>query len=755
MFYLFLGGIFSYLFSSCTGLKSIESSNPLLAHSSFEFKSSLNSSQAKELKNVIADVNLPRPNGKLLWMRPGPAIYNMMGNPKKEKGLRVWIKRKLGRAPVTLKDVDPGNVSAIMENRMFNYGYFNAHVDHNIEKGNRLAEITYSIYPENNYRFDTIVFPSRENQISMAIAGTAGSTLIRKGDPYQLNTLIDEEERIENQLKDSGYYYFDKSLLKFRADTFSVNNGVSLDLFLKPEAPANSIKRMRIGDIVVHDGYSLERYIPDTMHFEGITYLSQGFRTRPELILNEVSLRSGMYYSKSEHLRTLNHLTSLGIYKFVNANFTRDSAGNVLNVGFFMTPQKRNSISAEINAVAETSNYVGPGININWRNRNLFRGAESFTLNLNGLFEVQVGTDSINTSIEIGLDGMLEIPRLVPIRFPSWSPEFMPVTYIHGGIRFYRRVELYTMQSLFAKFGYRWRQNRKVRHDLQVIDFSYTRVTDQTEAFREYLDANPLVKRSFEQQFILGLSYTFTFDNYAKERIKSTYFSASVESAGNLISLMFNTIKGKNESPDDQYTLFGVPYSQFLKFRVELRNYYRIGKNSQLVTRAIVGAGIPYGNSTVLPYIRQFFAGGTNDIRAFVARTVGPGSYIPPVQNLGVDQTGDIKLEASAEYRFSFTRLLKGAFFLDAGNVWLKNDDPERPGASFSFDRFYREIALGSGFGLRIDADFVVLRLDLAWAVYNPNLPEGDRWVIDGFNPFDRSWRKENILLNIAIGYPF
>jgi outer membrane protein assembly factor BamA len=174
-----------------------------------------------------------------------------------------------------------------------------------------------------------------------------------------------------------------------------------------------------------------------------------------------------------------------------------------------------------------------------------------------------------------------------------------------------------------------------------------------------------------------------------------------------------------------------------------------------LVTRGVIGVGIPYGNSEVIPYIRQFFAGGTNDLRAFISRTVGPGSYTPAVSNLGVDQTGDIKLAANAEYRFSFTRLLKGAVFVDAGNVWLKNEDPERPGGAFSWDRFYKEIAIGTGFGFRIDADFVVVRFDFAWPVYNPNFPEGEKWVIRDFNLLNTNWRKENLLLNFAIGYPF
>jgi outer membrane protein assembly factor BamA len=678
-----------------------------------------------------------------------------MGNPQKEKGVRSWIKRKIGKPPVRLSDASPENVTPVLENRLFNHGYFNTDADFEIERNRTLAEIKYHITPRNNYVIDSITFPESSNPIHSKIAGTREGTLIQEGEPYELRILESELERIEGVMKDSGYYYFDKNYLKFRADTASGDHQVNLKLFLKPERPPNASRQMKIGNIIIHDEYTLEGYHPDTIHLDGITYLSSALRTRPEIIVDQIFVRPGDLYSRSLHFRTLNHLASLGIYKLVNANFITDSSSNKLQPDFFLTLQPKNSLSVELNAVVRTTNYTGPGINLNWKNRNFFRGAEIFSMNFNGSFEFQIGGDSINTSFEAGLDAGLELPRVVPFKLKKLSPEFIPITNIHIGTKMYRRVELYTMVSSYTQFGYRWRQSTYSSHDLQLADISFTQVGNQTEAFKEYLAANPIVKRSFEEQFIVGMGYSFTYDNRPKNRVNSIYLNPSFELAGNVLSLFYNTIKGKVEQPGDQHKLFGVPYSQFFKIRTELRDYYKIGRNSFLVTRGVIGVGIPYGNSEIIPYIRQFFAGGTNDLRAFVSRTVGPGSYNPPVSNLGVDQTGDIKLAANVEYRFSFTRLLKGACFLDAGNVWLKNDDPERPGGYFEWDRFYKEIALGTGFGLRFDADFVVVRFDFAWPVFSPNLPVGERWVIRDFNPLNSNWRKENLLLNFAIGYPF
>jgi outer membrane protein insertion porin family len=744
---LFLGG--------CTGLKHVESSDPLYTGAKIIFPQHEKSALPRDLKYELTEVINPKPNGKFLWMRPRLAIYNLMGDPKKEKGIGSWIKRKIGKPPVRLSDASPASITPVLENRLFNYGYFNSSADFTIDQNKKLAGIKYHVLPKLNYVIDSLAFPEKVRPINSIIADSQEGTLIKRDDPYRLATLESELERIEGILKDSGYYYFDRNYLKFKADTASKNHQIDLSLFLKPDLPSNSERQMKIGDIVVYDEYTLEDYHPDTVHMDGITYLTGSFRTRPEIITNQIFMLPGDLYSRSKHFRTLNHLTGLGIYKLVNVNFIPDSSSNRLQPNFFLTLQPKNSLSAELNAVVRTTNYTGPGINLSWKNRNIFHGAEIFSMNFNGSFEFQIGADSINTSLELGLDAGLEIPRVVPFRLKKLSPEFIPVTDIRMGTKMYRRVELYTMVSSFGQFGYRWRQSTFSSHELQLIDVSFTRVSDQTEAFREYLEANPIVKRSFEEQFIVGSGYSFIFDNRPQNKINSIYINPSFELAGNILSLFYNSIKGKVKQTGDQHKLFGVPYSQFIKFRTEFRNYYKIGKNTMLVTRGVIGVGIPYGNSEVIPYIRQFFAGGTNDLRAFVSRTVGPGSFIPTVNNLGVDQTGDIKLAANVEYRFSFTRLLKGAFFVDAGNVWLKNEDPERPGASFQWNRFYKEIALGTGFGLRFDADFVVVRFDFAWPVFSPNLPEGEKWVITDFNPINANWRRENLLFNFAIGYPF
>ena len=456
------------------------------------------------------------------------------------------------------------------------------------------------------------------------------------------------------------------------------------------------------------------------------------------------------------HLRTLNQLSELGVYRFVNTEFFKDSTDNLLNTYIYATPYKKSALTAELNGTIKTTNYVGPGAKISWRHRNVFGGAEELSLNLLGSFEVQVGADSINTAYEAGVELGLDIPRPLIFKRLRLNKESVPRTRILGGFNVYRRVELYTMNSFYLSYAYSWRKSQKVSHIFSPIDYSFTRVTDQTDAFREYLENNPTVRKSFEEQFIMGSHYVFLYDNLMDPSKKgSMYFRGGIDISGLFTYFLFRGFSGRTSTNENPYRILGVPFSNYVMFSPEFRYYLKMGRQNVLATRVVFGFGIPFGNARILPYVKQFFAGGTNSIRSFVARSIGPGSYFAPVENLGIDQTGDIRMEVNAEYRFHFSKRFMGAAFLDAGNVWLRNNDPERPGADFQLNRFYKELGIGTGFGFRVDLQVLVFRIDLAWPLYIPYYEEGDRWVINDINFFSRDWRKKNLIWNFAIGYPF
>jgi outer membrane protein assembly factor BamA len=739
---------------NCTGLKQLTEEDLLYIGSDVDIQS--DHKLSSDLKYELKSVNKPKPNKKFLWMRPSLSIYNTIREPKKEKGFKHWLKYKVGKPPVMAMEVSPENITSLMRNRFFNRGYFSLSISYFGDTIKNKVKIHYDILSGKQYLIDSLQFPSGQAALENVIKSAESSSTIKTGDPYILDNLKAERERIQHVVKDSGYYYFDKDFLIYKADTSARKNHVRLKLDLKPSIPPQVNQQVFLNKIYILDDFSVENYKPDTMLYRGYYYISNRHIFRPDIILDRVHLKPNQRYSRYRHNKTISQLSNMGAYRFVNTDFRVDTALNIMNAFIYATPQKKSALTAELNTTIKTTNYIGPGAKISWRHRNIFGGAEELSLNLLGSFEVQIGADSINTAYELGLELGLDIPRPIGFKKLARNKETVPRTKIVGGFNIYRRVELYTMNSFYTALGYSWRKSQKISHNWNPFDITFSRVTDATEAFREYLKDNPTVAVSFEEQFLIGTNYAFTYDNLQNPNKKGTsYFRGVIDFSGNLTYLIFKAFSDREPTLEDPYTIFGVPFAQYVLINPEFRYYLKLGRKNVLATRALIGVGIPMGNSRVLPYIKQFFAGGTHSVRSFVARTLGPGSYLGPVENLGVDQTGDIRIEFNAEYRFNFTRRFLGAAFVDVGNVWLRNVDPERSGGDFQLNRFYKEFGIGTGIGFRFDLQVLVFRIDMAWPLYVPHLEEGDRWVIGDFNIFSSEWRKNNLVWNLAIGYPF
>jgi outer membrane protein insertion porin family len=301
------------------------------------------------------------------------------------------------------------------------------------------------------------------------------------------------------------------------------------------------------------------------------------------------------------------------------------------------------------------------------------------------------------------------------------------------------------LNSVFTNFGYRWSKSDRISHTFNPVEVIFTQIPESSKSaeFNDYLQENPGVQRSFDEQFIVGTSYEFTYESPTNGH-NEFFFRGGIDLAGNLLNAVYSSTDATKDSLGS-YTLFGVPFSQYARTRIDLRYNFKFNQRSKLVTRFSTGVGIPLHNSNILPYIKQFYVGGTNSLRSFIARSVGPGSEVPPEGYN--DLTGDIRLEGNVEYRFDVAGNLKGALFMDAGNIWLYKKDPSRPNGTFHLNTFLKEIAISSGWGLRWDFNFLVARLDFAYTVRTPYLPAGERWTTN-FN----FW---NPAINIAIGYPF
>ncbi|HMF73198.1 MAG TPA: BamA/TamA family outer membrane protein, partial [Flavitalea sp.] len=316
---------------------------------------------------------------------------------------------------------------------------------------------------------------------------------------------------------------------------------------------------------------------------------------------------------------------------------------------------------------------------------------------------------------------------------------------------FLNRSDLYRLHAIRGGLGYVWRETDKIEHNLTLLGFSYIQPSRITPKFDTLLQQDISLRQSFEKQFIIGTSYTFSFNEpVTDQRWVATNVKFNVDLSGNTLGLITGAFK-KNAG---QKTLFGIPYAQYIKLSTDVSNFWKLNSSGLTwANRISLGYGYAYGNSETMPFVKQFFIGGSNSIRAFRARTLGPGSYHSESSQIFASEAGDIKAEVNSEIRTKLFSIVNGAAFVDAGNIWLRKENPQKPGSGLQ--GFAKDFAVGAGVGLRFDASIIVVRFDLAFPLRKPWLADKDRWVIDKIAFGNAQWRRENLVLNIAIGYPF
>ncbi len=738
--------------ASCTGLKYANTERPLFAGYTVKWETP----PVKDRKAVTQELEAvvrPAPNNRILGMRPTVALHNAIKEPRSTKGLRNLLKYKIGSAPVYLEQVPVKDINAALVNRLNNHGYFGAKSRSEVTTKARTATVTFILDAGIPHRLRNILVGDSADTLSDRIARTQRVSPIKPGDLYDLGALQQERARVLDTLRSTGYFRLGQDDLVFGADTSVGEHQVDILLHVKAATSATKLRRYTLGRVQVHGDYDALLAANDTTLIDSVYYINYLNNYRPSTIVRGVFLRPGQWYSAHRSESTSQYLGSFGVFRSTAVNYSDDTVHiDVLNADVMLVPQKRWSLFSELNAISKSNNFVGPGVRVGFKDRDLFRGAEVLTVDLNGRFETQIaGPGKGTNAYELGMKFALQIPRIVPFNFLRSARSSVPTTRVDFGYGLFRRIGLYGVESFSSSLGYLWRPNNRAWHDLRPLDISYSSLYYSSDEFNAFLDTNQVIRRSFREQFIVGLAYTYTVST-TRSRAGRSYalFSAGFDEGGDLLSLI-NRVNGPR--PEGGYLLFGKRFSQFVRFRPEARYYRAIaGKGDQLVTRVLLNVAVPYGNSSVVPYVKQFFTGGTNSVRAFPARSVGPGTYVhDATSGVLIDQVGDIKFEANMEYRFTLKKYFKGALFADAGNIWLVNDDPERPGGTFNWKNALGELAMGAGLGLRFDPDVIVVRLDVATPLRDPSLPIGDRWVIDDLKPRVL----DNVVLNIAIGYPF
>ncbi|MDO8927669.1 MAG: BamA/TamA family outer membrane protein, partial [Bacteroidota bacterium] len=673
---------------------------------------------------------------------------------------------KTGEPPVLMSSVKPSVTAEVIDARLFNMGIFRSFTEYKTEEKKNSAKVIYTSHLHKPYVVKELLYDISDDSLSSLILAEKDKTLIKPGDNYNLDALKTERMRIDAFLKNKGYFYFNPDHLLFKADTSNINQDVSFTLTLKDSIPVDALTVYHINNVNVNQNYSLNerrvRNAQDTIVVGDIVFFGKEERMaiRPKVLAKSIYLRKHDVFSRQNHIITLNRLMSMGNFKLVQVNFAEnnDSDPGLLDVNILMTPMPKRTFRAELDLVSKSNNYAGPRMNLSILNRNTFGGAELLNINMAGSFESQffgkgenLYSYSYNPQVE------LTFPRFIlPFKIKGSSSLYVPKTRLLLSYNYMKRVNYFDMRTFRFVYGFKWKENIRKEHELNPIDISFTKVGNQSDAFSDLLDSIPFLKKSYEEQFIAGGSYSFTYNEQMLTGKKlQTYFRLESELAGNVFSLA-NMIGGAKISSTNPSKVVGSVYSQYGKLSLDGRTYYNFRDKNKLAMRLFAGVAKPFGNSSVMPYTKQFFSGGPNSIRAFQINSVGPGTYFQNRDSLGLLQLGgDIKLEANAEYRFGIYRFLKGALFVDAGNVWLQKSNPSKLGTPFQFSKFMNQMAVGAGAGIRIDVSFFILRFDLAMPLRKPWLEENNRWVTNEINFGSSAWRQDNLVLNVAIGYPF
>lgn len=755
---------FSYLIyaiiilSSCSGTKHIPKSDLLYVGHEIEITGErTTNSVRKNIKSNVDDLVRPKPNRSILGMRPGIFFYNLAGDVKKEKGFWHWVKYKLGEKPVLFSEVDLSYNKKVIQNYIENNGFFNAQTTADSTRKGKKAIANYSAKLNYQYKIKQVVYPNDSTELTKKISSFKEGSLLKIGEPYDLALIKTERERIDSKLKEFGYYYFNENFLLMKVDSTVGNHEVDLILDIKDETPAKAKKPFKIKSIYVYSNFKIDDTVTNNKRnatkYENFTIIDNENLFKPIVFENTLNFDKGDLYNRTDQNLTLNRLITLGTFKFVKNQFKEsDTLGNYLDAYYYLTPLPKKSIRFEALAKTNSANYSGTELNINWSNRNTFRGAELLTISAFGGLEVQISGQNNGFNVyRFGGESSLVWPRFITPFKVNTASGFVPRTKAALSYEYQYRSKLYSLQTFRSSFGYLWKENEKKEHNFNVLDVTFTTSNGVTDLYKEKISKNESLEKVIQKQLIFGPTYSYTYTNTMLTGKKNTfYFKGNVDLSGNMTGLLL----GANDA-DNPKKILNVPFSQFAKFEVDFRHYFNFSKETKLASRVIMGVGIPYGNSSELPFIKQFFIGGTSSIRAFRARSIGPGTYIDTTNNTFLpDQSGDIKFEFNTELRTKIYGLVKGAVFIDGGNIWLLNEDTNKPGAKFSGD-FLNQLAIGTGVGLRFDFSFLVLRTDFAFPLRKPYLPKGQEWVIDEISFGSGSWRKENLIFNLAIGYPF
>ena len=700
------------------------------------------------------------------------ALYNISGKDS-TKWFNRWVQR-LGTPPViydsTLTEASVNQLSRALSNKGYMNNQVTSIVDSNAKK--KKVKVKYEIRLNQPYYVRSITYNIPDDTLRELILADTTLFPIRQNSTFDHNKLDAERVIITEHLRNNGYFAFNKEYITFTADTAAGSKAVDLTLNTMPPRPLKRLEGYtahkpfyvrNVTFVTNYDPVTMQNnaYYGDTTMYQNIMVIHNKEDFLRHSVLDECCyIEPGQLYDASDVDKTYKALGRLGIVKFIdiNSQLVGEFDGKIwIDTYILLTREKQQSVAFSLEGT-NSEGDLGFGVGVDYYHHNLFRGSEV----LNAKFKVSY--ESISGKID-GLinDNYSEYATEVGITFPKFKAPFLKKSFkqriqasteFHTNFNYQARPE-YTRIIAGAGWKYVWREQQSMtRHTFNLIDLNYVYLPRSKSNFLDSI-TNPLLRYSYEDHFIMRMGYNFYHTNkrevsplrrYQQENIYTV--RASAETAGNLlygISKMINQKRDEN----DAYKVFGIRYSQYLKLEGDYAFTHYFNARSSIAMHAGLGIAVPYGNSSVIPFEKRFYSGGANSVRGWSVRSLGPGSFNGSnTQNKFIYQCGDIRFDASIEYRAKLFWVLELGLFIDAGNIWTIRDYPDQPGGVFKFDKFFEQIAVAYGLGLRMDFTYFLLRLDMGMKAHNPASGQ-NHW------PLTDPRFKRDAEFHFSVGYPF
>lgn len=763
-FYIGLCAMLLFL-SGCSVSKFIPEGHYLLDNVKVE-------SDNKEIKSSQMTAYLRQtPNAKWFSLVKLPMyIYGAAG-----KDSTKWMNRFLYRIGDAPRIYDPELAEETrlqIEQAVRNMGYMSGQVSMHTQTKGKKIKVYYRIHSGEPYLISHVAYDIADYQIHDYLMADSARSYLKEGARLDINQLDQERDRITQFLQNRGYYRFNKDFITYQVDTMRNSRNVDLIMQLHPyrrkkEDPPSPHRQYYLRnvdfvfDVDFADLTSESLQGIDSLRSGGMTfYFKDKMFLRPQVIGDNNHLRTGQLYRVRDVQNTYSALGRLNILKYSNIRFREDLRADsaYLDAYVMLTRNKNKSLSFEIEGT-NSAGDLGAAASVAYTHRNLFKGSETFTIKVRGAYEAVTGLEGYANSnyMEYGVETSLNFPEFM---FPFLSADFRRRSRATSEVTVKYNWQIrpeFERTVASAGWSYHW-SKRRATHRFDVLDLNYIYMPYRSETFREYLDLmderNPLLRYSYEDLFIVRMGYTYTYNSSGATSLKTSRRNSysirfNIEESGNLLYLFSKAINGKPKNGEN-YQMANIGFAQYVKTDFDYAKNFMIDDRNALVFHIGVGVAVPYGNSKSLPFEKLYFSGGANSVRGWSVRSLGPGGYRGDSNSLDyVNHTGDIKLDLNLEYRTHLFWKLNGAAFIDAGNVWTIRNRELQPEGLFKFNRFYKQLAVAYGLGIRFDLDFLIIRFDGGMKAVNPMYTGRDRY------PIVSPDFKRDFAFHFAVGYPF